>query len=78
MRPRQNDGVGDILGMIDQTAPSIAANKGTVTGQCSGLEIAEADRGHVPFVDAQNRLPHLAQQSLINRHVSCGRGGTVN
>lgn len=78
MRARQDNGVGDIVRVIDKAAAGVAPDKGAIAREHKGLEIAEAERGYVPFVDSEDGLANLAQERLVHSHVARRRSGAVD
>ncbi len=78
MRPGQDQRVSDIVRMVDQSAAGVAAHKRPLTRHRRRLEVAEADRRDIPFIDAQDRVANLAEERLIDGHVPRRRGGAVS
>ena len=74
----QDKGVGQIVAVLDQTSACIPTDKRAIGGgDCGFLEVSDRNACHFPSVDSQERSLDVAKQGLIDRHVSWGRGLSV-
>lgn len=74
----EDKGVGDVAGVVNEAAAGVTADEEAVGGEGGGLEIAEADGGDVPFVNAEERLADFAEEGLVDGHVARRGGGAVD
>ena len=74
----QNEGVGEIVAVLDQSASGVATYKRIAGGNHRGLlKVSDREAGGIPAVDSQNRCLDMAQKGLVDRHIAGGGGRAI-
>jgi len=71
----QNESVGEVTAVFDQSTPRVASDHGSIRWGDSGfLEVTNRYTRLIPGVESQDGRLSMPEEGFINRHVPC-RGG---
>jgi len=74
----QNEGVGEIAAVLDQSPSGVAPDKRFAGGNHRDLlKVSDRKAGGTPAVDSENWCLDMAQKSFVDRHVPGGGGRAI-
>jgi len=74
----ENERVGEVFSVFDQTAPRVAADHGTIGwGNNCFLKITQRNTRLAPCVDSQGWGLDVAKKRFVDGHIASGGGGGV-
>jgi len=69
----QNEGVGEVAAVLDQSTTSVAPDKRLAGGNHRDLlKVSDREAGGTPAVDSENGCLDMAQKGLVDRHIPGG------